>query len=177
MVFAVVLPHVANQVGWVAAEVGRQPWIVYGLMRTADGLSESVKGGQIVASLILFALVYALLFALFLYLLDQKIKAGPTETTKTGPATVNAADQLHVHLTTRNNGPSTATAVVIRDTLPATVTFVSATNGGVLGAGNVVTWPAIATIASGATVARSVTVTSPAERHAAQHRGQQLDDG
>ena len=83
-------------------------------------------------------------------------------TTKTGPATVNALTNYTYTLTTRNNGPSTATAVVIRDTLPATVTFVSATNGGVLGAGNVVTWPAIATIASAATVARSVTVTSPA---------------
>ena len=83
-------------------------------------------------------------------------------TTKTGPATVNALTNYTYTLTARNNGPSTAAAVVMRDTLPAAATFVSATNGGVLGAGNVVTWPSIATINSGATVARSVTVTSPA---------------
>jgi cytochrome d ubiquinol oxidase subunit I len=77
LVFAVVGPQIANQVGWIVAEVGRQPWIVYGLMKTSQGLSQVVSAGQIVFSLILFTLVYLLLFALFLFLLDQKIKHGP----------------------------------------------------------------------------------------------------
>lgn len=76
-VFAVLLPHIANQVGWAAAEIGRQPWIVYGLMRTRDGLSEVVDGGQVLASLIMFSLIYLALFFVFVFLLDQKIKHGP----------------------------------------------------------------------------------------------------
>ncbi len=76
-VFAVLLPQVGNQLGWFTAEVGRQPWIVYGLMRTAAGVSPSVTAGHVVASLVLFTLIYLLLFVLFIYLLDQKIRHGP----------------------------------------------------------------------------------------------------
>lgn len=77
MVFAVLLPQIANQAGWFSAEVGRQPWVVYGLLRTGDGLSESVIAGEVWFSLILFGVIYALLFALFIFLLDRKIKQGP----------------------------------------------------------------------------------------------------
>jgi len=76
-VVAVLGPQMANQLGWFTAEVGRQPWIVYGLMRTADAGSPSVTSGQILASLGLFLLVYLALFILFIYLLDQKIRHGP----------------------------------------------------------------------------------------------------
>ncbi len=78
-VIAVLLPQIANQAGWFSAEVGRQPWIVYGLMRTSDGLSKVVSSGQTWFSLILFTLVYSLLFILFLFLLDHKIRHGPGE--------------------------------------------------------------------------------------------------
>lgn len=77
MVFAVLGPQLANQLGWFSAEVGRQPWIVQGLLRTRDGLSPAVPGGSVLTSLILFTLVYALLFAAFLYLLNDKIQHGP----------------------------------------------------------------------------------------------------
>ncbi|MGB4769882.1 MAG: cytochrome ubiquinol oxidase subunit I [Chitinophagaceae bacterium] len=76
-VWAVLLPQIANQAGWFAAEMGRQPWVVYGLLRTSDALSKSVKAEQVLTSLILFTLVYATLFVLFLYLLNKKIKHGP----------------------------------------------------------------------------------------------------
>jgi len=76
-VFAVLLPQAANQLGWFTAEVGRQPWIVYGLMRTAAGVSPSITAGHVVASLVLFTLIYLALFVLFIYLLDQKIRHGP----------------------------------------------------------------------------------------------------
>lgn len=76
-VFSVLGPQVANQLGWFTAEVGRQPWIVQGLMRTADAVSVSVKPAEILTSLILFSLVYALLFVLFVFLLDRKIQHGP----------------------------------------------------------------------------------------------------
>jgi cytochrome d ubiquinol oxidase subunit I len=78
-VWAVLLPQIANQVGWFAAEMGRQPWVVYGLLRTSDALSKVVTADQVLFSLILFFMVYALLFFLFLYLLNKKIKHGPTD--------------------------------------------------------------------------------------------------
>jgi cytochrome d ubiquinol oxidase subunit I len=77
LVFAVFLPQIANQTGWFAAEMGRQPWVVYGLLRTSDAFSQMVTENQIWLSLILFFLVYSLLFLLFIYLLNKKIKAGP----------------------------------------------------------------------------------------------------
>jgi cytochrome d ubiquinol oxidase subunit I len=76
-VWAVLLPQIANQVGWYTAEVGRQPWVVYNLLRTSDALSEAVKAEQVMFSLILFSLVYILLFSLFVYLLNKKITHGP----------------------------------------------------------------------------------------------------
>ncbi|HWT78945.1 MAG TPA: cytochrome ubiquinol oxidase subunit I, partial [Candidatus Methylomirabilis sp.] len=76
-VFAVLLPQVANQLGWFTAEVGRQPWIVYGVMRTAAGVSPLVTPGHVITSLVFFTLVYLALFVLFIYLLDQKIRHGP----------------------------------------------------------------------------------------------------
>ena len=79
-VLAVLGPQLANQLGWTAAEVGRQPWIVYHLLKTSDALSKAVKADQVMASIIMFMAVYALLFILFVYLLDQKIKHGPEDT-------------------------------------------------------------------------------------------------
>jgi cytochrome d ubiquinol oxidase subunit I len=76
-VWAVLLPQVANQAGWFAAEMGRQPWVVYNLLRTSDALSKAVKAEQVLVSLILFTLVYSILLVLFLYLLNKKIKHGP----------------------------------------------------------------------------------------------------
>ncbi|TXB62626.1 cytochrome ubiquinol oxidase subunit I [Phaeodactylibacter luteus] len=78
-VFAVLMPNLANQFGWFAAEMGRQPWVVYGLLRTSDALSKAVTANQVLFSLILFFAIYALLFALFVYLLNKKIKHGPDD--------------------------------------------------------------------------------------------------
>ena len=79
MVAAVLLPQIANQAGWFAAEMGRQPWVVYGLLRTSDALSKVVTANQVVFSLVLFTLIYILLFTLFVYLLNKKIKHGPED--------------------------------------------------------------------------------------------------
>ena len=79
LVFSVLGPELANQLGWFAAEVGRQPWIVYGLMRTPEGLSAVVKANVVLASLILFTFIYFLLFAVFIYLLNDKIQHGPDD--------------------------------------------------------------------------------------------------
>jgi len=79
-VFSVLLPQAANQLGWFSAEVGRQPWIVYNLLKTSDALSKAVTANQVIFSLILFTLIYCLLFILFIYLLNEKIQHGPSET-------------------------------------------------------------------------------------------------
>jgi cytochrome d ubiquinol oxidase subunit I len=78
-VISVLLPQIANQIGWIVAEVGRQPWIVYGIMKTSEGLSKAVQEGQVWFSLILFTLIYIGLFILFLFLLNEKIKHGPED--------------------------------------------------------------------------------------------------
>lgn len=78
-VVSVLGPQLANQLGWIAAEVGRQPWIVYGVLKTADGLSKNVAPSHVLASLIMFGIIYLMLFAVFIFLLDQKIKKGPVD--------------------------------------------------------------------------------------------------
>ena len=71
------LTIIANEAGWIAAEVGRQPWIVYRELRTADAISSVVSAGEILFSLILFSVLYATILALFLFLVGKKIKKGP----------------------------------------------------------------------------------------------------
>ena len=78
-VLAVPLPYVANQLGWITAEVGRQPWVVYGLLRTSDALSKAVVANQVLGSIIMFIVIYALLFVVWVFVLDSKIKHGPDE--------------------------------------------------------------------------------------------------
>ncbi len=77
--FLIPLPHIAHETGWIAAEVGRQPWIIYKLMKTADGASVVVSANQLVFSLIMFFLIYSLLFAMFAYLFFKIVKNGPEE--------------------------------------------------------------------------------------------------
>ncbi|MHB1652998.1 MAG: cytochrome ubiquinol oxidase subunit I [Desulfitobacteriaceae bacterium] len=80
-VFIWVLPlvYLAIELGWMATEVGRQPWIVQGLLKTANAAS-AVPAGQILLTTIFFAIYYAFLFALFLYLMLQAIRRGATQT-------------------------------------------------------------------------------------------------
>jgi cytochrome d ubiquinol oxidase subunit I len=78
-VFAVLGPQFANQLGWLAAEVGRQPYIVYNLLKTSEATSKTVSSSDVITSLVLFGIIYSLLLALFIYLLNEKIKHGPDE--------------------------------------------------------------------------------------------------
>ena len=78
-VFAVIAPQICMQAGWFTAEMGRQPWIVYNMLKTSDGLSRAVQAEQVVFSIILFTLIYSLLFASFIYLLNRKIQHGPED--------------------------------------------------------------------------------------------------
>jgi len=79
LVLSVLGPQIANQAGWFTAELGRQPWIVYDLLMTSQAFSKVVQANQIIASLIMFGLVYALLFAMFIFLLTRKIQHGPDD--------------------------------------------------------------------------------------------------
>jgi cytochrome d ubiquinol oxidase subunit I len=80
--FSVILPQIANQVGWFAAEMGRQPWVVYGYLRTSDAFSQEVSSNQIMFSLIMFTVIYSILLVLFIYMVNKKIKHGPYDETK-----------------------------------------------------------------------------------------------
>ena len=79
LVLSVLGPQIANQAGWFAAEVGRQPWIVQGLIRKSEGLSAVVRANTVLTSILLFSAVYLLLFAVFVYLLNDKIQHGPDD--------------------------------------------------------------------------------------------------
>ncbi len=76
-IVSVGFPQIANQTGWMTAEIGRQPWIVYGLLKTYQGVSPTIVSSQVVMSILMFIVIYFLLFALFIFLLDRKIKHGP----------------------------------------------------------------------------------------------------
>jgi cytochrome d ubiquinol oxidase subunit I len=79
LVISIPLPVAACQFGWVAAEVGRQPWAVYKILKTVDAVSVTVSAGEILFSLILFGLIYIFMFALYVYVLVKKINRGPEE--------------------------------------------------------------------------------------------------
>ena len=70
------LPYLANTLGWTIAELGRQPWIVYGIMRTRDAVSP-IQTVQVATSLAAFVLVYGLLGAADFYLLCKFARKGP----------------------------------------------------------------------------------------------------
>ncbi|MGC8485841.1 MAG: cytochrome ubiquinol oxidase subunit I, partial [Candidatus Baltobacteraceae bacterium] len=70
-------PYIANEAGWVVTEVGRQPWVIYGIMRTAEAASTNVAAGETVFTLIGFAGMYFLLGLLFMLLVLREIGLGP----------------------------------------------------------------------------------------------------
>jgi cytochrome d ubiquinol oxidase subunit I len=76
MLYAIPLPYIASEAGWAVAEVGRQPWVVYGLMRTADAVSP-ISGSQVMVSLVAFVVVYSLLGAAAFYLIGKYARRGP----------------------------------------------------------------------------------------------------
>ncbi|MBU0678711.1 MAG: cytochrome ubiquinol oxidase subunit I [Verrucomicrobia bacterium] len=74
LVCSIPLPLIACQFGWVAAEVGRQPWIVYHMLRTRDAVSVTVPAGQILATIIMFGVIYIFLGSLYVFLLIKEMK-------------------------------------------------------------------------------------------------------
>lgn len=86
LLWAIALPYIANSTGWLLTEVGRQPWIVFGLLKTEDAVTPSmvVNAGEVAFSLIVFTLIYGILMVADVYLLKKYAVAG-----------TRAADQLH----------------------------------------------------------------------------------
>ena len=72
-------PFIANTAGWMTAELGRQPWLIYGLMRTADGYSRNVSYGNTMFTLLGFLGLYGLITILYLFLIQRELEHGPGE--------------------------------------------------------------------------------------------------
>jgi cytochrome d ubiquinol oxidase subunit I len=70
-------PYIATIMGWMTAEIGRQPWVIYGLMRTSEGSSPHVSSGNALFTLLGFMGMYGLLSILFLFLIYREIDRGP----------------------------------------------------------------------------------------------------
>jgi cytochrome d ubiquinol oxidase subunit I len=73
---AIALPYLANTSGWILTEVGRFPWVVYGLVKMQDGISPNVTAGMLLISLLGYVLVYGLLIVATVYLLSKFARAG-----------------------------------------------------------------------------------------------------
>lgn len=79
LLLSIPLPYIAGQLGWIVAELGRQPWIVYGLLKTSDAISPAVTLGQVWLSLIGFTFIYGMLGAIGIYLIVKYAKKGPED--------------------------------------------------------------------------------------------------
>ena len=78
LMLCVPFPYIANTAGWLTAEVGRQPWLIYGLMRTSEGYSNNVHAGNSLFTLLGFMGLYLVLGILFLFLIQREIGEGPS---------------------------------------------------------------------------------------------------
>jgi cytochrome bd ubiquinol oxidase subunit I len=79
LMLAFPFPYIANTAGWMTVELGRQPWLIYGLLRTSEGTSSHVSAGNALFTLLGFMGMYALLSVLFLFLVYREIEHGPEE--------------------------------------------------------------------------------------------------
>jgi cytochrome d ubiquinol oxidase subunit I len=93
LMLAFPLPYLANTVGWLTAELGRQPWLVYGLFRTAQGTSPTVHSGTVLFTLMGFCGLYLGLGIIFLFLIGREIARGPVSF---APATPVGTGVRHV---------------------------------------------------------------------------------
>jgi cytochrome d ubiquinol oxidase subunit I len=99
LMLALPFPYIANTLGWMTAELGRQPWLIYGLFHTSEGYSKVVSGGDTLFTLIGFAGLYFVLGLLFLYLVAREIALGPDHVPngKTEPEeTITGAREEHL---------------------------------------------------------------------------------
>ena len=86
LMLAAPFPYIANTAGWMTAELGRQPWLIYGVMRTSEGMSPYVSAGNALFTLIGFMGMYTVLGILFLFLVHREIEHGPESSLTPAPA-------------------------------------------------------------------------------------------
>jgi cytochrome d ubiquinol oxidase subunit I len=86
------LPYVANTAGWMTAELGRQPYLIYGVLRTIDGFSKSVSAANVWFTMLGFMGMYSLLAILFLFLVQREINHGPELVEGIAPAATNGGE-------------------------------------------------------------------------------------
>ena len=95
LMLAFPFPYIANTAGWMTTELGRQPWLIYGLYRTQEGYSDVVSSGDVLFTLIGLAGLYFVLGLLFLYLVGREILHGPdaggSEPARHGPVSMGGA--------------------------------------------------------------------------------------
>ena len=96
LMLAFPFPYIANTLGWMTAELGRQPWLVYGLFRTSQGYSKVVSSGDTIFTLIGFIGLYFMLGLLFLYLVGREIGSGPDDDVRVDPGDLQAAREVPV---------------------------------------------------------------------------------
>ncbi len=88
------LPFIANTAGWMTAEIGRQPYLIYGVMRTIDGFSKSVSAANVWFTLLGFLGMYTLLAILFLFLVHREVAHGPDHVENLGPTLVKGGNAI-----------------------------------------------------------------------------------
>ncbi len=93
LLLAFPFPFIANTAGWITAEAGRQPWLIYGLQRTAEGVSPQVSGGNVWFTFLGFAGLYVVLGILFLFLTYRVLDGGPDAGYPAGESSSGAAPQ------------------------------------------------------------------------------------
>jgi cytochrome d ubiquinol oxidase subunit I len=96
LVAAIALPYIANTSGWMMTELGRQPWIVFGLMKTQDAVSPTVSLGMVLLSLVVFTLLYGALMAADVYLLAKFARSGAAEDLHGSPDPSGRMDELGI---------------------------------------------------------------------------------
>jgi cytochrome bd ubiquinol oxidase subunit I len=89
LMLAFPFPYIATTAGWMTAELGRQPWLIFKLFRTGQGVSEVVSGGNVLFTLIGFTGLYFVLGVLFLFLIGREIAHGPQGISLTGKPEVS----------------------------------------------------------------------------------------
>jgi len=112
-IVAVIPAYLANQMGWVSAEVGRQPWVVYNQLRTEHAVSPSVPAWQVLGSILMFSVIYFLLFCVWVYVMNDKIKHGPEEAEHPEDAAKPKEGFLAAASATQDRGEHSLTEVTV----------------------------------------------------------------
>jgi cytochrome bd ubiquinol oxidase subunit I len=97
LMLAFPFPFIANTAGWMTAELGRQPWLIYGLFRTDAGVSRSVSNGDVIFTLVGLAGLYFVVGCLYLFLIGREIAHGPAARPAASPYGEPLADRLNVN--------------------------------------------------------------------------------